>query len=83
MGDEIDVGNFVFDSNNEERKPWIFFGKLIPRSEIVFLAQITLVFLIVIFAVVNLARADTCEETTVWIAVLSSSVGYMIPSPKA
>ncbi len=83
MADRIDgIENIVFDSNNEERRSWIIFGKRIPRSEIVFLCQIVLIFFIVIFAVVNLALTKTCEEATVWVAILSSSVGYMLPSPR-
>ena len=26
--------------------------------------------------------STTCEETTFWVAVLSSTVGYSLPSPK-
>ncbi len=49
MADRIDgIENIVFDSNNEERRSWIIFGKRIPRSEIVFLCQIVLIFFIVI-----------------------------------
>ena len=82
MGDQPDVGNFVFDENNEERRSWVFCSKTVPRSEIVFVAQTTLVFTLVICSIVCLAFAKTCEETTVWIAILSSSVGYMLPQPK-
>ncbi len=83
MADRIDgIENIVFDSNNEERRSWIIFGKRIPRSEIVFLCQIVLIFFIVTFAVANLALTKTCEEATVWVAILSSSVGYMLPSPR-
>ena len=33
------VQEFVFDENNQERKPWTICGKPIPRSEIVFFSQ--------------------------------------------
>jgi len=59
-----------------------FSARHLLRSEIVFLAQVALIFLIATFAVVNLALAKTCEETTAWVAILSSAVGYMIPRPK-
>ncbi len=82
MTDEVDVGNIVFDEDDNERRSWIFFGKHLPRSEIVFLCQTVLVFVLVIFSVICLALAETCEESTVWVAILSSSVGYMLPAPK-
>ncbi len=83
MADEADgVNNIVFDSENQERRSWIIFGKHIPRSEIVFFCQAFLVFFVAIFSAINLSLAKTCEETTAWVAVLSSSVGYMLPSPK-
>ena len=33
---DLAVQEFVFDENNQERKPWTLCGKPIPRSKIVF-----------------------------------------------
>ena len=38
---DLAVQEFVFDENNQERKPWTLCGKPIPRSEIVFFQSIT------------------------------------------
>ena len=76
------IGGLVFDNNDVERRSWIFCGERLPRSEIVFFVQTILVFILVLVSIGCLAFAKTCEETTVWIAILSSSVGYMLPSPK-
>lgn len=81
-GADCQVNDLVFDSDGVERRSWIFCGEHLPRSEIVFFAQTILVFILVIVSVACLALAKTCEETTVWVAVLSSSVGYMLPSPR-
>ena len=80
--DGIDLTNVVYDSDQQERKSWIFCDKRFPRSEVVFFVQTLLVFLLVTVSITCLAVAETCEEQTVWIAILSSAVGYMLPSPK-
>ncbi len=84
MHDSVDVtiGDLVFDENNIERRSWILCNQHLPRSEIGFFTQTILVFLIVIVSISCLIIAKTCEETTVWVAILSSSVGYMLPAPK-
>ena len=33
-------------------------------------------------AIVRITLSTTCEETTVWVAILSITVGYILPSPK-
>lgn len=76
------LDNLIWDQNNQERRSWVFFGSKIPRSQVLFVVQVILIVLIVTVAIVNLTLSKTCEETTVWIAILSSSVGYMLPSPK-
>ena len=84
MSDTVDssaVGNLIFDSENQERRSWVFFGKKVPRSQLLFLVQVLLVCIIVIVSVVNLTLAENCQDTTVWVAILSSSIGYMLPSP--
>lgn len=76
------IDNIVFDSNDAERSPWNIFGKTIPRSQAVFLAQIILVYIVVIFAIIFLFNSKTCEETTLWVGVLSAGVCYLLPPPK-
>ena len=58
---------------------WHFCGKLLPRSEIVFMFQVILVYMVVIVSIVNLTigRADD----KLWIALLSSGIGYILPNP--
>ena len=86
MGDECDkqlnLGNFVFDEENHERKSWKFFGRTCNRSLLVFMCQFFDIVLILACAIVRLMLSTTCEETTVWVAILSSTVGYILPSPK-
>ena len=86
MGDECDkqlnLGNFVFDEENHERKSWKFFGRTCNRSLLVFMCQFVVIVSILARATVRIMLSTTCEETTVWEAILSSTVGYILPSPK-
>ena len=86
MGDECDkqlnLGNFVFDEENHERKSWKFFGRTCNRFLLVFMCQFFVIVLILACAIVRIMLSTTCEETTVWVAILSSTVGYILPSPK-
>ena len=86
MGDECDkqlnLGNFVFDEENHERKSWKFFGRTGNRSLLVFMCQFFVIYLILACAIVRIMLSTTCKETTVWVAILSSTVCYILPSPK-
>ena len=78
----LNLGNFVFDDNNPERQSWKCFGQTCNRSLVVFLSQFFVKLVILVCFMVRITLATTCEETTVWIAILSSTVGYILPSPK-
>ena len=86
MGDEcekqLNLGNFVFDEENHEGKSWKFFGRMCNRSLLVFMCQFFVIVLILACAIVRIMLSTTCEETTVWVAILSSTVCYILPSPK-
>ena len=86
MGDECDKqlnsGNFVFDDENLEQKSWKFFGRTYNRTLLVFMCQFFVIVLILACAIVRIMLSTTCEQTTVWLAFLSSTVGYILPSLK-
>ncbi len=58
---------------------WHFFGRTFPRSEVVFVTQVLLVYIVVIVSIVNLTIGGA--EDKLWIALLSSSIGYILPNP--
>lgn len=58
---------------------WKVFGEKIPRSEIVYFAQLFMCVALIITCVVMLALHDPNREY--WMVVLSSLVGYIMPSP--
>ena len=78
----LNLGSFVFDDNNQERQSWKCFGHTCNRSLVVFLSQFFVILVILACSIVRITLATYCEETTVWIAILSSTVGYILPSPK-
>ncbi len=74
-------GPVVTDINTSEysTQHWHWFGKKLPRAEIVFFSQIIILYLIIITAVVNLSFGSGNDK--LWIALLSSSIGYALPNP--
>ena len=86
--DEIDsshvVKDFEYDSNESERSAWKFCNNInLPRSEVVFFVQMFVIFSLMTLCIIKLAfSSSTCEETSVWISILSSLVGYILPNPR-
>ena len=78
----LNLGNFVFDDNNQQLHYWKCFGQTCNRSLVVFLFQFFVMLVILVCCIVRITLITTCEETTVWIAILSSTFGYILPSPK-
>jgi len=73
--DNIDAERHSHNSSTR----WHFFGSVLPRSEIVFFVQVILVYIVVIVSIVNLTIGSQTDK--LWIALLSSSIGYILPSP--
>ena len=59
---------------------WHVFGKRVPRSEIVFFSQVIIIYIVIITCIINLTTYNGRQE--VWIALLSSSLGYLLPQPQ-
>ena len=58
---------------------WHVFGRQLPKTEVVFFFQIILIYLIVGVSLFNLSRQTGPDH--LWIALLSSCVGYSLPNP--
>ena len=80
--DNIDLEKIVFDDQNVERKLWSCLGQTSSRSLIVFLSQFFVILLIVCGCFWRIHLAKTCDESTVWVGVLCSAAGYILPSLK-
>lgn len=53
-------------------------GAKFPKQEVVFFCQVLLIYGVVITSLVNISLGSTHE---LWIALLTSCLGYLLPSP--
>jgi hypothetical protein len=66
----------------ESPRTWPLFGRQFPRSEIVYLTQIILIYGVVIVSMLNLTLyTDKEEHKTLWVSLLSGCLGYILPNP--
>ena len=72
----------VFKSASEERPPWSVCGRKCSRSASLFIIQSIVVFILILTSVVCIILSRSCEEKTVWVALLSSVVGFILPIPR-
>ena len=61
------------------RLNWSFFGQKLPREEIVFFCQVCIIFTVIVCSIYHLSIGHPLES--LWVSLLSSSIGYLIPSP--
>ena len=54
---------------------WHIFGRECPKEEIVFLCQVIILYTVIVVSIYNL------NDSTLWTALLSSSLGYLLPNP--
>ena len=59
--------------------PWHLFGTVCPKEEIVFLCQVLVLFTVILISIYNLTTGH--ENSNLWTALLSSSLGYLLPNP--
>ena len=55
----LNLINFVFDDNNQERQSWKCFGQTYNRSLVVFLSQFFVILLILACCIVRITLAET------------------------
>ena len=76
--------DFVYDSNESDRSARKFCNNFNqPRSEVVFFVQMFVICSLTTLCIIKLAfSSSTCEKTSVWISLLSSLAGYILPNPR-
>ena len=65
----LQLGDIVFDDNNQKRQSGKFFGKTCNRSLLVFMSQFFILLLILACYFERITLAENCGETTVYIAI--------------
>ena len=58
---------------------WHIFGRECLKEEIVFLCQVIILYTVIVVSIYNLTVAH--DDSTLWTALLSSSLGYLLPNP--
>jgi hypothetical protein len=66
-------------SDTDSVSAWVTCGKEIPRSEVVFLSQVVILYTVIIVSIYNLTVHS--QNSTLWTALLNSCLGYLLPSP--
>ena len=84
--DQVDavVEENYFEKESSSKSSWKFCNQTtLPRSEVVFFLQMFVILLLISHCIVKLTvLKPNCEETSVWIFILSSLVGYLLPNPR-
>ena len=82
LEDNIIPGKVVFEDNNQVRNSWACLGQACSRSLIVFLSQLFVILLIIFDCFWRVHFPKICDESTVWVGILCSAAGYILPSPR-
>ena len=77
--DSTDAQNAEDSSSSSSSTPWHLFGTACPKEEIVFLCQVLVLFTVILISIYNLTTGH--ENSNLWTALLSSSLGYLLPNP--
>ena len=80
---EVDITGVVAAEEEEDDEVdangWHIFGCECPKEEIVFLCQVIILYTVIVVSIYNLTVAH--DDSTLWTALLSSSLGYLLPNP--
>ena len=57
---------------------WLMCGGKFPKEEVVFFVQVLLIYIVVVASLVNISLGD---KDQLWILLLTSSIGYLLPNP--
>ena len=66
-------------SETHSQRSWSLFGERVPRSEIVFFCQVIILYTVIATSIFNLSTGH--KDGHLWVALLSSSLGYLLPNP--
>ena len=73
----------VFKAVSKEPPPWSVCGWKSSQSASLFLIQSFVVFILILTSIVCINLSRSCDEKrTVWVALSSSVVGFILPIPR-
>ena len=65
--------------HHQNSATWTCCDTRVPKDEIVYICQIVAVYTVIVASIANLAFGY--GDSNLWSALLSSSIGYLLPSP--
>ena len=66
--------------DTQSNNSWCISGHKVSHSQTVFFLQVILVYIVVLASILNIALTDSDRQ--IWIILLSSAFGYLLPNPK-
>ena len=66
-------------NDTDSGSSWFAFGRKIPKSEIVYLCQVVVLYTVIVVSIYNLTTGH--QNSNLWTALLSSCLGYLLPNP--
>ena len=86
LGYQESFNGWIFKQDLQKRgvavwsvSSWVTCGKKTPRSEVVFLCQVLILYTVIVVSIYNLTVES--ENSTLWTDLLSSCLGYLLPNP--
>jgi hypothetical protein len=76
---EVSVSHMAPSDTDSVLSSCVTCGKKTPRSEVVFLCQVLTLYTVIVVSIYNLTVES--ENSTLWTALLSSCLGYLLPNP--
>lgn len=67
------------EENNGDVGDWAFFGSMVPKNEVIFICQVLILYVVIVTCIINLSLKN--GDSNLWVALLSSSLGIMLPQP--
>ncbi len=67
------------EGSSSSERSWDMFGQRIPKTEVQYLTQVIIIYIVIITCIINLSISN--GDSNLWTALLSSCLGYMLPNP--
>ena len=77
-----DLRSHLSTTTTRKSHLWDVFGKRVPRSEIVFVCQLLVIYVVISVSLFSLTRGNDPADNQLWSALLSSCLGYLLPNPR-
>ena len=78
-GEKKDAVDEMSEENGGSRSNWELFRKVVPKNEVIFICQVVILYIVIITCIINLSLKN--GDSNLWVALLSSSLGIMLPQP--